>query len=152
MKNLDKTDMAILRLLQEDARRTNEAVGAKVGLEKTAVGRRIARLEDANYILGYQAVLNRKLLGLGMTVHTLVQLNSHHPKSLDAFTTIIDTDFPNVLRWRQVMGAWDYLLTFAVKDMDHYDALHRKLAALELVKLTRGHTPQHESLQKTLPI
>ena len=41
----------------------------------SAVSRRIAELQEQEYILGFQVVLNRKKLGLSHMVSTLVKLN-----------------------------------------------------------------------------
>lgn len=52
--DLDRTDLAILHVLQDDARNvTTEAIGERVGLAASTVANRIAALEDRGVISGY---------------------------------------------------------------------------------------------------
>ena len=152
MDDLDKTDIAILRILQTQARLTNEEIGKLVHRSASAVSRRIAELQEQEYILGFQVVLNRKKLGLSHMVSTLVKLNNHRPEARDTFEKAITEQFRNILQWSRLQGAWDYLLVFVSRDMDHYQELYRQLTAIEGVLLTRGHTPMYVSLPAPLPL
>ncbi|WP_288252597.1 Lrp/AsnC family transcriptional regulator [uncultured Hydrogenophaga sp.] len=54
----DRTDKRILALLEKNARLTAAAIGREIGLSRTAVQDRIARLEAQGVIQGYRAVLS----------------------------------------------------------------------------------------------
>ena len=55
MKELDKTDLKILKLLQQNARIPMTELAEKVGLSTTPVTERVRRLERDNLITGYHA-------------------------------------------------------------------------------------------------
>ena len=60
---LDATDLSIVRLLRENARRSFQEIGSRVGLSAPAVKRRVDRLEQAGVIRGYGAVVDPGRLG-----------------------------------------------------------------------------------------
>ncbi len=64
---LDETDRKIIALLQNDARMTNAAIAAKVGLTAPSVFERIRKLEQRGVIQGYSAVVDPIALGKVMT-------------------------------------------------------------------------------------
>ena len=63
---LDKTDKAILRLLQQNARMPNAEIARKIKLAPSAVLKRIQRMEQEKIITGYEAKIDPRALGLGM--------------------------------------------------------------------------------------
>ena len=66
MNQLDRFDWAILHQLQNDARLTNAELAQRVGLSAAPCWRRVRALEEAGFITGYHAVLDRHKLGLGV--------------------------------------------------------------------------------------
>ena len=52
---LDKRDIAVLSILSREGRIAKSALADKVNLSATACGERLARLETAGIITGYQA-------------------------------------------------------------------------------------------------
>lgn len=62
--DLDRTDLAILHVLQDDARNvTTEAIGERVGLAASTVANRIAALEDRGVISGYTPQIDYERAG-----------------------------------------------------------------------------------------
>lgn len=149
---LDRKDLTILELLQEDARLTDDELGREVALERSAVSKRLKRLKDEKYILGYQAVLDLKKLGLNYVVSTMVMLDTHKPHLFDAFEKTIAEELPNVQQWSRLQGSWDYMLIFVTRDADHYEELHRQLTAMDNVKRTRGHHLLWATPARPLPL
>lgn len=78
LSELDRLDLKILKLLQEDGRMSNLKLADAVGLSPTAVLARVQRLTRDNYILGYEARLNPLKLGAGMLVFVEVLLDRTH--------------------------------------------------------------------------
>jgi Lrp/AsnC family leucine-responsive transcriptional regulator len=68
MRNLDETDMEILCLLAEDARRSFSSIGDAVGLSGPAVSDRVTRLEESGIIEGFTVEVNREYLRAGVPV------------------------------------------------------------------------------------
>src|SRR5687768_18564125 len=66
MERLDKFDLRILEELQADARLTNAELAQRVGLSAAPCWRRVRALEQAGYIKGYHAEIDRHRIGLGV--------------------------------------------------------------------------------------
>lgn len=76
MKELDKIDFRILKILQQNARIPMTELAEKVGLSSTPVTERVCRLEREHYISGYHAHLNPHLLGKPPLVFVELKLQS----------------------------------------------------------------------------
>ena len=59
MGTLDKFDVQILGELQADGRLTNAKLAQRVGLSAAPCWRRVRALEEAGYIKGYHAEIDR---------------------------------------------------------------------------------------------
>lgn len=68
MRNLDETDMEILRLLAEDGRRAYSDIGESVGLSAPAVSDRINRLREQDVIRRFTVDIDRSKLRGGTAV------------------------------------------------------------------------------------
>ncbi|MFC3957778.1 AsnC family transcriptional regulator [Halovivax cerinus] len=68
MHPLDETDLEILRLLGEDARRPFSTIGDEVGLSGPAVSDRVTRLREAGVINGFTVDVDRSQLQAGVPV------------------------------------------------------------------------------------
>jgi Lrp/AsnC family leucine-responsive transcriptional regulator len=67
---LDGTDLEILELLRQDARRTFADIAARVSLSAPAVKRRVGRLEREGVIAGYTTVVDHGKLGRELEAFT----------------------------------------------------------------------------------
>ena len=74
MDTLDRTDLQILRVLQESGRLTIKELASKVSLSSTPVYERLKRLEGNGYIKKYIAVLDAEKLNQGFIVFCNVKL------------------------------------------------------------------------------
>ncbi|WP_254532085.1 AsnC family transcriptional regulator [Natrinema gelatinilyticum] len=72
MRDLDETDMAILRLLGDDARRPYSDIAEEVGLSGPAVSDRVKRLEEAGVINGFTVDIDQSQLRAGVPVFVRV--------------------------------------------------------------------------------
>ena len=82
---LDRIDLHLLRLLQQDGRLTTVELAEQVGLSASPCARRLKRLEGEGHIRGYRAVLAREKLGLGITIFVNVRLSQHREPLVEAF-------------------------------------------------------------------
>ena len=62
MFELDEINRDILDILQEEARLSYRELGERVGLSAPAVAERVRKLEDADVIRGYRAIVNLSLI------------------------------------------------------------------------------------------
>jgi len=123
--NLDKFDLAILRVLQRDARASLQEISGQVGLSSTPCWNRIKRLEAEGVILGYTVRINPALIGLTDTVIVQVTLESHNDEMLYKFGQALD-EIPEVLEAFLVSGAYDYYIRLVVRDTRDYERLLRE--------------------------
>jgi Lrp/AsnC family leucine-responsive transcriptional regulator len=122
--NIDKFDIAILAVLQRDARASLHEISAQVGLSSTPCWNRIKRLEDAGIILGYTVRIDPDQIGLRDTVILQVTLESHSEETLYDFGKAL-ADIPEVLEAFLVSGDYDYHIKIAVRDTRDYERLLR---------------------------
>jgi len=135
---LDALDSRILAALQEDGRLSNVELADRVGLSPSPCLRRVKRLEEEGYIAGYKAKVDRRRLGLGMTVFVGVKFDTHRDVNARAFQEAVQT-FPEVVACHMVSGESDFLLEVVVADLAAYDAfLSRTLLKLPMVRDIRS--------------
>lgn len=115
----DKTDAAILRLIQTDGRLSNARIAEQVNLSETPCWRRLKRLESEGYIQGYQAMLDRRKLGFDVLAFVLVSLGNHRGEEPVAFEQQVSQN-PQILSCHNITGESDYLLQVIAPDLDSY--------------------------------
>ncbi|AHI01676.1 Lrp/AsnC family transcriptional regulator [Kutzneria viridogrisea] len=64
---MDALDRQIIAALRANGRATYAELGRQVGLSASAVHERVGKLEGAGVITGYHAVVDPRLVGLGVT-------------------------------------------------------------------------------------
>jgi DNA-binding Lrp family transcriptional regulator len=117
MADLDALDTAILRELQDDARRTNRDVAAAVGVAPTTALDRTRALRDRGVILG--ASLDVDLAAIGRPVQALVAVRIRPPTraNIEEFRAWV-IDLPETVGVFVVSGSEDFLIHVAVPDND----------------------------------
>lgn len=123
--HFDKFDLAILRELLEDSRRTLQEIGAAVKLSPTTCWGRIKRLEAEGVIKQYRIEVDRARLGYMDTVMVQLTLESHTDETLFEFGRIL-AEIPEVMDAYLVSGDYDYFIRIAVKDTRDYERLLRE--------------------------
>ena len=107
--SLDKTDLAILREIQEDSGMSNTELARRISLSQPATHTRLKRLEAMGVIRGNVALLDRDKLGLDMLCFIHIRLQAHSTSALDRFQSKI-LKMPEVLECYHLTGQFDYLL------------------------------------------
>lgn len=116
---IDKTEIKILKLLQDDARITNQVLAEKVGMSASPCWRRVKKLEEEHVIEGYRAILNRKKIGLGVMVFVRVIIDSDSEAEAQKFEQEV-TELENVVACYSIGGDTDFLLQVVSHDLDSY--------------------------------
>jgi DNA-binding Lrp family transcriptional regulator len=119
MIRIDKIDADILNRLQGDGRLSNARLAEQVGLSETPCWRRLKRLEEDGVIEGYQAVINRRALGLGVMAFVQLSCAQHDEQTTAAFQKAIEAS-PQVLSCHNTTGDADFLLQVVAEDLDDY--------------------------------
>lgn len=120
---VDRTDKAILRLLQRDASISNVALAAKVHLSPPACLRRVERLKRLGLITGIAALLNPKALDAGMLVMIGVVLDRSTPDSFADFEKAA-VKISGCMECHVVTGEFDYFMLLRTRDSDSFNRLH----------------------------
>jgi DNA-binding Lrp family transcriptional regulator len=82
--DLDRTDFAILSLLQNDARLTNKEIAAAIDLAPSSTHERVKRLWDIGAIRGVHAEINPQALGVGIEALLMIELSKHERAIISA--------------------------------------------------------------------
>jgi DNA-binding Lrp family transcriptional regulator len=125
---IDEIDRRLLRVLQQDSRRSVQQLGEVVGLSASACHRRLKALEESGLVRGYRAVLDAERLGFTMQFFIEVSLASQSEPVLDAFEAAVK-DVPEVLECHLMAGQSDYILRVICRDHEDFERLHRRLLA-----------------------
>lgn len=119
METLDKFDLAILEQLQRDGRLTNTELAQRVGLSSAPCWRRVRALEEAGFITGYRAVLNRRKVGLG--VMAFVRIDAERNTG-DATRELEEAllRLPEVVSCHYISGAGTFEIEVVAPDLDSF--------------------------------
>lgn len=128
---LDKTDLAILKLLQQNARVTIKEISDKVHLSTTPVHERIKRMEENGVIKQYATLVNAAKIGKGLMVICYVSLRQHSKTAGDKFIKSI-LEMNEVMECLTISGEFDFMLKVVAENMDAYYNFHvNKLSSIE---------------------
>ncbi len=122
MRDLDRIDRKILRLLQDDGRMSMTELAERVGLSVTPCSERVRRLERDRFILGYHARLDPHALGQKLLVFVELKLAAKSGPIFDAFRREV-LKLPYVLECHLVSGEFDYLIKARIAEMGAYRKL-----------------------------
>lgn len=118
-KAIDNLDRRILKELQRNARISASEVGRRVGLSTPAVTERILKLEQENFIQGYQTKVNYDKLGLAVKV--FIHFQSTSLKHAD-IVKMIDA-IPQAIEWHTITGDSCALLKVVVASTQELEAV-----------------------------
>lgn len=131
---LDSFDRRILEILQVEGRLSNVDLADRIGLSPTPCLRRVKALEAAGCIRGYKAALDRKGVGLDLTVLVGVKVDGHRDGNAGAIQDAFRA-MPEVVSCHLVSGESDFLLEAVFADIAGYEQfLLGKLLKLPMVK------------------
>src|SRR3954447_388419 len=82
---LDKTDLQILKILQENGRITNLQLSNEIGLSPAPTLERVRKLEHSGYINSYHALVDEEKLGLGIKTFIQISLDFHQKDTIQTF-------------------------------------------------------------------
>ncbi|WP_339726508.1 Lrp/AsnC family transcriptional regulator [Maribacter stanieri] len=127
---MDSIDSKILMQLQENAKQNTKEIAAKVGLSVTPTYERIRKLEQAEVIKSYVALLDRTKIGKELIAYCQVTLSKQQKKLADSYKKEILL-LPDIMECHQVSGNFDYLLKIAVDDIaGFHEFINEKLSII----------------------
>ena len=148
----DKIDMAILRVLLLDSRKTLQDISAEVGLSPTSCWTRIKKLEAQGVIKRYTVDIDPAKLGYQDSVIVQVTLESHTDETLYDFGRTLAT-IPEIQEAYLVSGDYDYYIRIAVRDTRDYERLLReKLYKIPGIRHSKSHFVLRVLKEASMPI
>ena len=132
----DDVDLALLALLQADARRTVADMASRVALSPTAVKRRIDRLERTGIISGYTARVDHARLGWAISAFIELRFEgTTKPEEMDRRIS----DVAEVVAVYTTAGDQDVIALVRARSVDHLRQIIHRIRAATAVMSTRTH-------------
>ncbi|ARU94362.1 Lrp/AsnC family transcriptional regulator [Tatumella citrea] len=122
-KSLDRFDIAILKILQQDSSVSNVALAEMISLSPPACLRRVERLKQQGYISGTVALLNPQALKAGLVVMIGVVLDRSTPQSFKDFEGAV-SKIRGCMECHMVSGEFDYIMLIRTADNQSFNKLH----------------------------
>lgn len=110
---LDKIDLKILDLLQENGRTKRSSLAEAVGLSLPSLSERMKKLEDHNIIEGYYAKLDKKTFGFD--IMTIIQVVTDSSKNYQKLADLVNGT-PEIIECYSVLGDGSHILKALCKD------------------------------------
>jgi DNA-binding Lrp family transcriptional regulator len=128
---LDSKDLAILHLLQRNARMTVKEISDKMHLSTTPVHERIKRMETSGVIKQYATLVDHTKVKKGLMVICYVSLKQHSKNAGTKFIKTIN-ELNEVIECYSISGEFDFMLKVVCRDMNAYYDFHvNKLSEIE---------------------
>ncbi|MDX5330457.1 MAG: Lrp/AsnC family transcriptional regulator [Caulobacteraceae bacterium] len=131
---MDDVDEHLLARLRENARAPVAELARRLGLSRTTVQSRIARLEQRGVIAGYAVRMSEAWEA--RQIHAFVMLTVE-PKATAQVVSALKV-MPGVRRLQSVSGAFDLIASVAAADVAAMDGLIDQIGALAGVERTNS--------------
>jgi DNA-binding Lrp family transcriptional regulator len=136
--SLDDKDVAILRLLEQNAKLTVREIAATIHLSPTPVHERIKRMEANGVIKQYATLLDHRKIQKGIMVICYISLKEHNRKIAKVFIDAV-TGFTEVLECYNISGQFDFMLKIVAENMESYrDFYLHKLSMIKGISQTQS--------------
>jgi DNA-binding Lrp family transcriptional regulator len=126
LEKLDRYDIQILTELQADARLTNTELAQRVGLSAAPCWRRVRALEEAGYIKGYHAEIDRHKIGLGVLAFVRLDADRNTGERTREMEDAI-RQIPEIVSCHYISGAGTFELQVVSRDLDTFSQFARKV-------------------------
>src|SRR6478609_4548236 len=126
METLDRYDVQILGELQANARLTNAELAQRVGLSAAPCWRRVRALEEAGFIKGYHAEIDRHRVGLGVLAFVRLDADRNTGEGTRALAEAI-RKIPEVVSCHYISGAGTFELQVVSRDLDSFSQFARNV-------------------------
>ena len=151
--DLDDTDKAILKLIQENSRWTMKEIAQKLHLSTTPIFDRMKKMEKNGVIQKYVAIVNQKHVGKALTVFVHISISEHGKDALNSFVEAI-TRHPEVIECHHISGDADFIIKLVLADIEAYNVfIMEKLSVIPNVgKVESRFSLSQRKYTSTIPI
>ena len=146
--NLDRFDLAILRVLATEGRISATELARRIGLSKSPTQARMKRLEETGVITAYRAQLDQIKMRQAHVAFVEVRLSDTREAALQAFNKAVRA-VPEVEQCHMMASRFDYLLKVRTGDIQDYRrVLGQRISSLPHVSSTSTHVAM-EAVKET---
>ena len=117
VKPLDATDLALVRLLEQDGRMSNAMLAREVGIAESTCLVRVRSLRERGVVRGIHADIDPVAVGRPVEAMIAVRFGGHRRSHFEQFTEEVPR-LPGVLGAYHVSGAIDYYVHVATESAD----------------------------------
>ncbi|GJQ62907.1 MAG: AsnC family transcriptional regulator [Melioribacteraceae bacterium] len=121
---LDRIDIQILSILQQNGRTKRSVIAEKVGLSLPSLSERIKKLEDHEIIQGYFTRVNRKAFNFDIMV--IINVITESSKNFQVLSENVHST-PEILECYSVLGDSSHIMKAMVKDTEALEKLLGKI-------------------------
>lgn len=114
---LDEKDLAILRELRDNAKKTTKEISERTGIPRTTVHDRIGKMEASGTIRKYTLIPNYDRLGQNTTAFVFISHEQSQGVSQAELAKKI-AEIPGVYDVHLISGDWDLLVQVRGKDVE----------------------------------
>lgn len=119
---LDKTDLQILKILQDNSKITNLDLSKNIGLSPAPTLERVKKLEQSGIVQSYHALVDPQSIGLNVKTFVLVSLAWQKENALNNFMEKIKA-IKEITECYIITGEADFLIKIICKDIPTYEQL-----------------------------
>ena len=130
---IDKIDLEILKILQNDSSRSLDSISDEVGVSLNTCWRRISRMESKAIIERRVALIDNAKIGLPLTVFVFISTDNHSKEWTQMLSNAV-VSINEIVEFYRLTGNTDYILKMMVRNVDHYDSVYKQL--IKLVKIS----------------
>ncbi len=131
---LDKTDLLILELLQNNGRITNQELADRVNLTTAPCLRRLKRLEDIGIVDRYAAILKPETVSINVMALVSLSLNSFSDSEVAEFELFVSEN-SNITECYSVSGEYDFFLKLVATSIAEIEnILLKQILKLNIVR------------------
>ena len=132
---LDTKDLAILKILEHDAKKTTQQISREIGVPITTIHNRIKKLESSGIIEKYTVWINWKKLGRGINARLAITVGRDGDQD-EICGKLVHHD--SVFGAYQVTGDEDIIVKLKVKDIDElHDFIMNEVRTIKGVEGTK---------------
>lgn len=149
MDKIDEIDLKILRILQQDSKKTTKDIAESLNLTTSPVYERIKQLERKGYIKKYVALIDKNLVNKPITAICMVSLRYHNEGFIDKFDRQIKA-IKEVQECYHMAGKVDFFLKINLESLDAYhEFIRSKLSRIENIGVLESYFVLKEIMHTT---
>ena len=123
---IDKKDIEIIRILEEDSRMSIMEIGRKVKLSHETVRYRINKLVKKGIIEKFTVSINKNKLGYNIYAVIMISTWNYSQKEWEEFLKYL-MDHPNIIAIEKITGNYDLKIAFWTKDSDEFESVSHSI-------------------------